>query len=174
MVAYTYRPPGGFPGDITRHDFTATSEIAAPTGYPTLYGVPVVIDASSGGMRMLVGGDTALTDVYGIVVRAFPEQAEVANGLYGAQPFGGGVPPRYQPLTVLRRGGIRVSVVGNPIKGGPVYVWIGAAGGGHTVGGFEAAAAGANTIQIGGGANLKTTFNSPVDAQSTAELYFNI
>jgi hypothetical protein len=58
-----------------------------------------------------------------------------------------------------------------PTKKGTVYIWIGAAGGGHVVGGFEAVNGGANTVAL---TSNKTYFNSPADANGVAEIAFNV
>jgi len=172
MVAYTFTTPGGFPGDITRHDFTTTTEVALTANPPTAFGVAVTLDAATGAVRPIGTGDTATTPITGVVVRSFPMQMATAPGPYGQTPLGqGNTPPSPpQPLDVLRRGGIRVAVVGASAKGGTVYIWTAATAAPHIQGGFEAVNPTTNGFALG--ANV--TFNSPPDGNGTAELYFNL
>jgi hypothetical protein len=59
--------------------------------------------------------------------------------------------------------------VGTPAKGAPVFIWVAAASGNHVVGGWEAVASGANTIQL----DAKSYFNGPPDANGITELVYN-
>jgi hypothetical protein len=85
---------------------------------------------------------------------------------YGAIGAGGS-PALAQPVDVLTAGYILVPVVGAPVKGGAVFVWCAASGGGHTEGFFEAAATGGSTAALD---VTKYRWNGPADANGIAEL----
>lgn len=176
-AAFTFRAGAGFAGAVTRQENSSIEPVlidaAAP---PLLYGVPVVIDPTTQGIRPLVAGDSALTTFYGVLVRPFPtSQFSVSN--FGNTPLGtNGVPPASGPADVLTRGYINVKVpTGSTaaVKNGAVFVWIAATSGLHIQGGFETAASGGNTIAITGGSGT-TRFNGGQDANGIIELAFNI
>jgi len=176
-AAFTFRAGAGFPGNVTRQENSiiepALIDAAAP---PLLYGVPVVIDPTTQGVRPLVAGDSGLTNFYGILVRAFPtSQASTTN--FGNTPLGTNpAPPTSGPCDVLVSGYINVQVpVGSALalKNGAVFVWVAATSGVHIQGGFETAANGGNTIAIGG-AGVTTHYNGGQDANGIIELVFNI
>lgn len=174
-VAITYRMGAGFVGDINRvHPFSAEPALADPTNPPTLPGQPVIAVAASNGVRALLAGDTALTDIYGITVREYPTQPNSSTtfGSLSTQGFGGSTVSPAQALTILRSGYIMVKVSGSVAvaKGGAVFVWVAASSGSHVQGGFEPVASAGNTIPLPG----KTTWNGPADANGIAELAFNI
>jgi hypothetical protein len=172
-VAIPFRMGAGAPGDVNRtHPASIPPFLVDPTNPPTAFGMPAVINPASGGLRGILATDGALTDIDAIVVRPYPIQQQTATN-YGAQAFGTGVPPTSQPVDGLVSGYIMVQVPAGqqPTKKGTVYIWIGAAGGGHVVGGFEAVNGAGNTIAI---ASDKTYFNSPADANGVAEIAFNI
>jgi hypothetical protein len=172
---FQFRMSAGFAGDVTRAHPSATIEPnrMSPTNPILGFGFGCVIDAASGGVRQLAAGDSALVDIYGILVRFYPGQAAVPPaGAYGQQPLGTPVPPpANQPCDILRAGYIMVPVNGTPVRGAPVFVWVAATAAPHVQGGFEAAASAGNTIAIGGS---KTTFNSGPDAYGVCEVAFNI
>lgn len=171
MVAFAYRMPVAVaPGEVNRaHPFTIEPTAVMPTNPPLYFGQAVVVDRASQGVRPVAVADAALDDVYGFTCRPFPYQAGSA-GPYGADPLGGGTPAAAQPMDVLRSGYMVVACNGNPRKGDPVYVWVGATGGGHVNGGVEAAATAGSTIAL---ANTKTTFNGIPDASGLVEIIFN-
>jgi hypothetical protein len=172
---FAYRMGAGFAGDVGRfHPFTIEPCRISATSPPLTPGVAVVMDPATMSVRALAAGDTALTSIYGITVRAYPTQ----GGTPSSAPFGRvvlGTPGQLNTdgaVDVLRMGYIMAPVVGNSRKGDPVFVWIAASGGGHVQGGFEAAAGAAgNTIQLAG---ATTTFNSVPDANGITEIAFNI
>lgn len=172
-VAITFRMGAGAPGDVNRtHPADIPPFLVDPTNPPAAYGVPAIINPASNGLRGVLATDGAITDVDAVTVRPYPIQEATATN-YGAVSLGGGVPPTQQPIDGLVSGFIMVAVPAgqSPTKKGTVYIWIGAAGGGHVVGGFEAVDGGANTVAI---TNPKTYFNSPADANGICELAFNV
>jgi hypothetical protein len=173
--SFAYRMGAGFAGDVGRfHPFTVEPCRISATAPPLLYGAAVTFDAATMSVRQLAAGDTALTSIYGITVRPYPGQSAIPPSTpYGRTVLGTpGTPGTDGAIDILRMGYIMVPVVGNCRKGDPVFVWIAASGGGHTQGGFEAAAGGAGqTIALAG---ATTTFNSVPDAFGIAELAFNI
>lgn len=171
MVAFAFRPGYGFPGDISRHLFSVEAR-ASDAAIPAT-GIAVMINPVTGNVRPVVPGDSAATDIWGVVVRAFPMQMGAAPGLFGASPLGVPTAPPHppQPVDILRMGYIIVPVVGAPAPGGPVFVWVAASGSGHTQGGFEAAATAGSTMAINW---PKTTFSSGADGSGYAELAVNI
>lgn len=170
-TAFTFRMGAGFAGDINRgHPASIQACLIDPNSPPTLYGQAVVVDAGTQGVRPIGAGDGALTEIWGVTVRPYPiQQATTANN-YGEIPYGAGAPPSLQPVDVLRGGYVFVPVVGNPVKGGAVYIWYAASGGGHTQGGFEAGATGGSTIALNA---ADYYWNSPPDSTGVAELICN-
>lgn len=166
-VAFTYRAGAGFPGDVNRgHPASIQPCLIDVNAPPTLNGQPVVVDATTQGVRPLVAGDAGLTDIWGVVVRAFPYQQATATGQYGAIALGTSAPAGLQPIDILTAGYIMVSVVGQTLKGGAVFIWVAASAGAHVQGGFESAASGGNTIALNG----NFAYNSPPDSIGVAEL----
>lgn len=170
-VAYAYRMPIGFAGEINRsHPVSVEPCAPSATSPPTAFGQPVIVDPATQGVRPLVVGDVALTDVYGITARPFPYQAASATN-YGAVGIGQTqTPPTSQPVDVVRSGYILVPVVGTPRKGDPAFIWVAATAAPHVQGGFETAASAGNTLAL---ASSKTTFNGGPDANGLVELIFN-
>jgi hypothetical protein len=173
-AAFTFRAGAGFPGAVTRQENSIIEPVLIDASAPPLlFGVPVVIDPTTQGIRPLVAGDSALTTFYGVLVRPFPTSTASATN-FGAVPLGtAGVPPTSGPADVLVSGYINVQVpVGSTaaVKNGAVFIWIAATSGVHIQGGFETAASGGNTIAIAG----TTHFNGPQDANGIIELVFNI
>lgn len=165
MNAFTFRMPGGIPGDINRAQ-QATVEAAnvtpfGTTGAPPAYGLGVLIDATTGNVRIPAAGDAAL---YGVLARPFPTGAS-------QDALGVSTPPTKGIVDVLKRGYMTVLLSGAtaPKKAGAVYCRIQNAGAGQFVGGFEAAADGGNTILIAG-----AYFMGPADANGNTEIAFNI
>jgi hypothetical protein len=171
-VAFQFRMGAGFVGDVNRsHPAWIEPTLMDPTTPPLGYGVPVVVNPASQGVRPLVAGDSALTDIYGITVRPYPQQGTQPVSVTATQPFGDQIPPANQPMDVLRSGYIMVRFSGSvaPGKGGRVFVWVAASAGSHVQGGFEAAATAGSTIAL----DSKTTWNGGADAAGIAELAFN-
>lgn len=176
-AAFTFRAGAGFAGAITRQENSIIEPVLIDASAPPLlYGVPVLIDPTTQGIRPLVAGDSALTAVYGVLVRPFPtSQFSVSN--FGNTPLGlVGVPPTSGPADVLISGYINVQVpLGQTVavKNGSVFIWIAASTGAHVQGGFETVASGGNTIALSG-AGSTTRYNGGQDANGILELVFNI
>ncbi|MFV0410948.1 MAG: hypothetical protein ACK5LJ_14995, partial [Paracoccus sp. (in: a-proteobacteria)] len=103
------------------------------------------------------------TTVYGLLVRAYPTQSAV-NELGKATPTASTV------QDVLRRGYMTaVCNAGVAKKGGAVYVRVDAATTTKPIGGVEAVADGANTIEIEG-----AMFMHDADASGNVEIAYNI
>jgi hypothetical protein len=170
VTSIKYRMGAGFAGDVNRtHPASIEPCLIDPTTPPTFFGEPVVVDATSQGVRALKATDTALDAVYGIAVRPYPFQQSTATAGAPAT-LGAATPPTTQPIDVLRSGYIMVPVVGAAVKGGRVFVWIAAASGAHVQGGFEIAASGSNTIAL----DEKSYFNGSPDANGLVELGYNL
>lgn len=165
-IAYTYRMPGGFAGDVNR-SHPASIEACLPdvTNPPQFYGQACVIDATSHALRYLgVTDDTALTDIYGVAVRPYPIQQQTGGMAAG---FGNSPVPAAQPVDVLKTGYVMAPVQGVPVKGGIVYVWAKPASGQHVPGGFEAAVSAGNTIALPANSY---SFNGGPDANGICEV----
>lgn len=166
-VAFQYRMGAGFAGDVNRtHPFSVEPCLIDPANPPTFYGQAVVIGANNA-VRAVADGDDALTAIYGITVRPFPFQ-QSSGGM--SAPFGVATPPVSGVIDVLRLGYIMVPIVGVPNKGGPVYVWADAAGGGQIAGGFTTDNTAGSTI---GPLTGSSTFNGPPDASGIGEVYLS-
>jgi hypothetical protein len=169
-----FRMSAGFAGDVTRAHPSAVIEPnrQSPTNPVLGFGFACIVDPATASVRQVAAGDSALTAIYGILVRFYPGQASPPpNAPFAQQPLGWPVvPPANQVCDVMRAGYIIVPVVGTPLKGNPVFIWVAASGGGHTQGGFEAAATAGSTIDLGN----NSTFNSSPDAYGNTEIAFNI
>lgn len=174
-TAIAFRMGAGFPGDVNRgHPSSIQPALNSPINPVAAYGLGVLIDTAGGannGVRSLSGGDAAITDIWGVAVRPFPIQQSTTGNNYGAVPYGAIQPPLNQPIDVLRGGYIMVNVNGACVKGGAVFIWTGATGGGHTQGGFEATANGGVTTAVLN--TLLYMYNSPPDSNGVAELILN-
>lgn len=165
MTAFTFRMPGGIPGDINRAQAaTVEPQVITPfgtQGAPPAYGVGVLIDANTGDVRIPAAGDAA---IYGLLARPFPT-ASSQDGL------GTSTPPVKGMCDVLKRGYMTVLLSGATAakKAGAVWCRIQNAGAGQFVGGLEAAADGGNTVAVAG-----AYFTGPADAAGNVEVAFNI
>lgn len=176
-VAFPFRMGAGFAGEVNRtHPAGIEPALNDATNPVLAYGLACVYTSAGNSVRQMASGDSSLTNINGVTVRPNPQQPSTAPQPYGgtgtvAAPFGyAGTPPVGAPIDILKQGYIIVPVVGTPVKGGAVYVWTGATGGGHTQGGFEAASGTTLAIETDG----RTYFNSPPDAFGNCELAFNI
>jgi hypothetical protein len=174
-VAFTFRMGAGFTGDVNRtHPASIEPVLIDASAPPLLFGEAVVVDPTTQGVRPLVAGDSALTKVYGVTVRAFPTQQSSGTN-YGAAALGSAVPPVSGVMDVLRSGYIMVQLGNNAWpnakKGSAVFVWIAASSGNHVQGAFEDTATGGSTIALD---TSLYTFNGTADASGVVELAFNI
>ena len=176
-TAFTFRMGAGFAGDVNRgHPASIQPALNSPVNPVLGYGLPVVVDTAGGansGVRGIAAGDGALTDIWGVSVRPYPIQQSTTANQSGAVPYGSVTPPANQPIDVLRGGYVMVNVnilVASPVKGGAVFVWFAASGGGHTQGGFEGGATGGSTIALD---PKFFQWNSSPDSNGVAELILN-
>ena len=172
-VAFQFRMGAGFPGDVNRsHPASIEPALIDAAAPPTLYGQPVLVDATTQGVRPYVAGDQSNTVAsgYGLTVRPYPFQQSSATN-YGAVGIGAATPPTSGAIDILRSGYIMsfLAAGGSPVKGGLVYIWAAAPTGAHVQGGIEAAYSAGNTTQL-----LNATFNGSPDASGNVEIAFNI
>ena len=172
-IAFQFRMGAGFTGDVNRtHPASVEPVLVNTTTPPLLYGQGVVVDAAGVGVRPLVAADNALTSVYGVTVRVFPNQ-QSSGANYGAAAFGSAVPPASGVIDVLRSGYILVQLGGtfvNAKKGSPVFIWTAASAGANVQGAFVDTISAGNTTP----ALVGVTFNGPADATGIAEICFNV
>lgn len=166
MPAFTFRMPAGIPGMVNRAEVaTIEAQVVMTTNPPTVYGVPVAIDATAKQIRPIGASDTAAS-LYGFIVRPWPTQGNSIN-----EPIGTATPPTSGLVNVLKRGYISVQLNGATAaaKNGSVFVRIANASAGKPIGGVEAAADSTNTIQF-----ATAYFMGPADASGNAEVAYNI
>lgn len=176
-AAFTFRMGQGFPGDITRvEDAKVEPCLIDPTNPPLAYGQAVILNTASGGVRQILAGDSAATDIYGITIRPFPLQTPTAVNFGAVALAGQATPPTTGTIDVLRSGWAIVNLnnfAASPsIKGGLVDVWFAATAAPNTNSFFNATHTGGSSFSITG--NDKTTFNGPPDPNGFCELAFNV
>jgi hypothetical protein len=162
--AFQFRMPAGIPGQVTRaSQATVEAQLLDTTYFPTSYGVPVAIDATSHNMRAIKAADV-VASVYGMYVRPYPTNSNT-DGL------GTSTPPVSGIGNCLKRGYISVKLNGATAaaKNGTVYVRT-AVGTGSIIGGIEAAADSTNTFAL----PSNCYFTGPADASGNVEIGFNI
>jgi hypothetical protein len=173
--AFAFRMLTGFPGTVNRtHPASIDPCLVDPNAPPLYYGIGVVVDSVSQGVRPIVAGDSALTAIYGVTVRPYPIQVASATN-YGAQSFGSATPPPNTPIDVLKSGYMLVYVnnfaVNNSSKDSAVDIWFAATAAPHVQGGFEAAHTGGSSLTLAQG---QTYFNGAAGPDGVAELAFNL
>jgi hypothetical protein len=162
-VAFTYRMPAGIPGDVNLMD---------PANPVTAYGLAVAMDSVSYKIRPIGVGDT-VANVYGVLARPFPANAQTAANFFGSVPLGTpAVPPVNGVVDILKRDYMTVLLNGAvaAAPNGLVYVRVATPAAGKPLGGFEAAADGGNTIVMPAG----TYFRGPADAGGNTEIAWRI
>jgi hypothetical protein len=165
MSVFTFRMPAGIPGAINRAaTATVEAQLLDTTLFPTVYGVPVAIDATSHAARKIGAGDTAAS-VYGFYVRPYPAGGSATDGL------GTSTTPVAGIANVLKRGYMTIKLNGATAaaKNGTVYVRT-VTGTGTVIGGIEAAADSTNTFAL----PSSTYFMGPADTNGNVELAFNL
>ncbi len=172
-AAFKFRMGAGFAGDVNRsHPASIEPCLIDAAAPPTQYGQPVLVDATTQGVRPFAAGDQSNTVAagYGLTVRPYPTQQASASN-FGQADIGAAIPLTSGVLDVLRAGYIMVQIPAGqaPVKGSPVYVWAAASTGAHILGGVEATYSAGNTTQL-----LNATFNGSPDATGVAEIAFNI
>lgn len=169
-VAFNFRMGSATPGTVNRHHPASIEPcLIDANAPPTLYGVGVVIDPTTQGVRPIVAGDQALTDVYGVTVRPFPLQQNSVSPAFGA-----GTPPVTGIIGILRNGYIAIGFNASgsaPVKGGTVYIWTAATSGAHIQGGWETANPAGSGMQVG--SSPRTTYQGGWDASNFGELVFH-
>jgi len=167
-AAFTYRMGAGYPGDVDRtHPASIEPNLIDSGAPPTAYGQGVIVDGTSHAIRPLTSGDSGVTELYGITVRPYPTQQSSGTN-YGAASLGSATPPTSGIVDVIREGYVMASIVGSPVKNGPVYIWTAASSGNHVQGGFEAADGTTNTASI-----ANAVFNGPADANGVGEIFIH-
>lgn len=171
--AIQFRMPAGFAGDVNRtHPAWIEPASLDPTNPPTFTGQACVIDATSHLLRTVLAADTALTDIYGFLVRSFPTQQKSSTN-FGAATIGNSGAPGIGKADVLRSGYIMVALnnfaAAPSAKGGRVWIWIAASITNHVQGGVEAGATGGSTIEL----DIKASFNGAPDANGNVEVIYN-
>lgn len=152
-----YRMPSGIPGDVSRKSHS-TIEAHILKGKLGAFGIFCKLDEK--GLVPLVAADE---EVYGLIVRSYPTQS-ATNGM------GAVIPQENIMHDVLVRGYMTVRCnAGTAKKAGKVFVRVGAGTDLKPVGGIEAVADGANTIEL---KNAK--FMHEADAQGNVEISYNI
>lgn len=161
--SFLYRMPAGIAGDINRvQACVVRTEVITPAGganAPAAYGLAVIIDATSGQIRTVAAGDTAID---GFLVRAYPTNSQ-ASGL------GVSTPPASGGVDVMVRGFMSVLLGGAAAarNGGPVYLWIAASTGLHVQGQVEAADPGGSGFVLPG-----AKFSGAADAGGNIEISY--
>ena len=156
--SFLYRMPSGIPGDVSRKSHS-TIESHMIAGQFAAFGLFGKINAA-GDFTLLEAGDA---DVYGLLVRSYPTQT-AQNELGKAVPYNSGI------CDVLRRGYMTVKCnAGTAKKAGKVYVRVAAGNDLKPIGGIEAAADAANTVEL-----KNVMFMHDADAQGNVEISYNI
>jgi hypothetical protein len=175
-MAFQFRMGAGNIGSVNRYHPATIEPAPINSTTPPSIGLACVIDATAKTLRLVQAGDTALVDIYGILVRPWPFQQgnSASPNFAGAVGFNttNPVSAQFGVWDVLRSGYIIVPINGTPGKGDAVNVWIAASSGAHIQGGFEQNSTGGSTIPITG--NDKTTFQGAPDAFGAGEIAFNI
>ncbi len=163
MAVIGLRMPAGIPGSVSRIEQLHTEPVHLDPAAPfTAFGLPGVIGAN-GRFRPVQAGDTA-DKISGFLVRPYPGLA--SSTYYGVT----GIPSGSAVADRMRRGYMSVKLnAGNATKESPVFVRVGAPVAGKPVGGLEAVADGANTVQL-----TACTFMGPADSEGNTEIAFNI
>lgn len=153
-----YRMPSGIPGDVSRKSHSTIEAHNTVAGL-TAFGLFGKLNAD-GKFAPLTSADTA-TNVYGLIVRSYPTQS-ATNSLGAAAPVVGF-------NDVMRRGYMTVKCnAGTAKAGGKVFVRIATGTEAKPIGGIEAVADAANTIEV------NAMFMHAADASGNVEISYNI
>ena len=128
-----------------------------PSNPPTAYGQAVAAEPANG-WAIPIRPPCIAGEILGVLVRSAADVAALA-------------PPTSGRLDVMYAGYVAVQVGGStaPFDGCPAYVRTGAQSQGKPLGGIEAAADGANTLQLRG-----AYFTGPSNSNGVAELALNV
>lgn len=156
--SFLYRMPSGIAGDVSRKSHSTIEAHNTVSGFAG-FGLFGKLNAD-GKFAPLTSADTA-AGVYGLIVRSYPTQS-ATNSLGAAIPVAGF-------NDVLRRGYMTVKCnAGTSKTGGKVFVRVNAATDVKPIGGIEAVADGANTIEV------NAMFMHAADANGNVEISYNI
>ena len=156
--AFLYRMPSGIAGDVSRKSHSTIEAHNTVAGF-TAFGLFGKLNVD-GKFAPLTAADTT-ANVYGLIVRSYPTQS-ASNGLGAAVPVTGF-------NDVLRRGYMTVKCnAGTSKAGGKVFVRINTGTELKPIGGIEAVADGANTIEV------NAIFMHAADASGNVEISYNI
>lgn len=176
-AAFQFRMGAGFSGDVNRtHPAEIEAALIDASAPPTMYGQPVLVDATTQGVRPYAAGDqsnTVESIAFGFTVRPFPTQQTTSNQNFAPASFGSATPPVSGVIDVLRNGLIMAKLnhgVTAPVKGGRVYIWCAATSGNHIQGGLETAYSAGNTVVLDG----RYTYNGGMDSSDVAEISVNV
>lgn len=176
-AAFLFRMGAGFPGDVNRtHPAEIEAALIDVNSPPTMYGQPVLVDATTQGVRPFGAGDQNDTNeviAFGFTVRPYPTQQATTSQNYAPASFGSATPPISGVMDVLRNGLIMAKINHGstaPVKGGRVYVWCATTSGNHIQGGLETAFSTGNTVILDG----RYTYNGGMDASDVAEVSVNV
>lgn len=169
--SFLYRMGASFPGYVNRlHPANVEPVLNDPTLPVLQAGLACLINSAGNGVRQVGAGDTAVTKIYGVAVRAFPIQDPgLADNQWGGVGQGPAALPAGTPIDVLRLGYIGCFINGTPKKNDPVFVWVAASAAPHIQGGFEAVASAGNTAAV-----TNAFFNGPPDANGYGEAVITI
>ena len=149
-IAFTFRMPSGFAGDVNRtHPFSVIPKLQDVTNPIARYG-NAAIYTTTPSARGAIAGDTAVTKIQGIAVRPYPT-SQTSSSLLGAPAtIGAATPPVTGIIDVLEEGFIWVPIPTGqtPQQTGSVFLWIAATSGAHIQGGFESVTGGASTVTL--------------------------
>lgn len=151
----------GYPGSFSRNAdcIIAARCVRTEDDLAIRFGEPVILNADNTYSRF--GADNTAADFVGIAVREVKQATDYYNPAGSYRPG--------EPCDVLMRGAVCVEVHnGTPSAGGKVYIRIAenAAYPNGIIGGIEAAADGANTIEL---ANVRFTTGN-IDGNNVAEI----
>lgn len=176
MVAFLTRMPAGIAGAITRPLETTTepgmlqpNSGGAAADAPLEYGTAVVWDAATKKWRLPKAGDVAAQIAF--LTRPYPGGVAEFNGALGVTPV-----DAIHVADIMKRGylNVKLRAVTAAAKGGSVFVRIATPAAGKPIGGVEAAADGANTVQL----DAKSGFMGPAYTDpnfgAITEIGFNI
>lgn len=171
--AFPFRMGAGSPGTVTRtHPASISAYINDNTHPATSYGQAVLFNGAANDVRCVLTSDGAITDIAGITVRPYPYAGVPTASIGAPAAFGGESPAPGLQVDIATFGSILVPVSGptdNIFLGAPVFLWVAAASGAHTVGGFEGQVSTGNTVAL----PSHWKWGGPPDANGVAELIFN-
>lgn len=168
QASFKYRMGAAIPGDVNRtHPASVEPNYNDATNPVLQAGLACVVNSAKNGVRGMASGDTGVTTIYGVAVRAYPLQQPTGDASFGAQAFGLENLAAGAAIDVIRDGYVMVQIPSSqtPGKGDACFIWVAASGSGHVQGGFENATSAGNTASI-----TNAVFNGPPDANGYVEI----